>query len=291
LESLSLRDVGAWWICGGIQPDHSTIGKFLNMHSDLLSETFFIELTREILRTLNLSPNDVAGDGTVIEAAASHYRVLKAEAARLAADEAEKNAVANPDDKVAKAKAEITRYAANVATEKQKSIEAQGKKADGVCVVPHEIEASVQPLKNRVQRPSYKPSVLADKNRLILGQHVHPTNENASLRPMLEQHSQIHGALPSRIMLDAGYHNIEALSLLVSLELDVLCPSGAADKTDNFEKTSHTGKFPKSVFGYDSRTNTYTCPSGSRLLSDTVEKNARAVPWQKTAPQQNAVAR
>jgi hypothetical protein len=29
LEELAVADVGAWWICGGEQPDHSTIGNFL----------------------------------------------------------------------------------------------------------------------------------------------------------------------------------------------------------------------------------------------------------------------
>ena len=29
LEGLARRDVGAWWVCGGHQPDHSTIGKFI----------------------------------------------------------------------------------------------------------------------------------------------------------------------------------------------------------------------------------------------------------------------
>jgi hypothetical protein len=30
--------VGAWWSCGGHQPDHSTIGKFIQLHSVTLSE-------------------------------------------------------------------------------------------------------------------------------------------------------------------------------------------------------------------------------------------------------------
>ena len=37
LENLAVRDVGAWWMCGGQQPDHSTIGDFINRHSEVLT--------------------------------------------------------------------------------------------------------------------------------------------------------------------------------------------------------------------------------------------------------------
>ena len=32
LERLALVDLGAWWITGRLQPDHSTIGKFIQLH-------------------------------------------------------------------------------------------------------------------------------------------------------------------------------------------------------------------------------------------------------------------
>jgi transposase len=69
LEGLARRDVGAWWVCGGHQPDHSTIGKFIQLHAEILSQEFFVELVKSLMNKLHLAPGTVAADGTVIEAA------------------------------------------------------------------------------------------------------------------------------------------------------------------------------------------------------------------------------
>jgi hypothetical protein len=52
LEGLVRRDVGAWWVCGGHQPDHSTIGKFIQLHAETLAEEFFVELVRSLMNKL-----------------------------------------------------------------------------------------------------------------------------------------------------------------------------------------------------------------------------------------------
>jgi hypothetical protein len=48
LEGLARRDAGAWWLCGGHQPDHSTIGKFIVLHGEILTEEFFVGLVKRI---------------------------------------------------------------------------------------------------------------------------------------------------------------------------------------------------------------------------------------------------
>src|SRR5512132_3621136 len=68
LETLAVRDVGAWWFTGGLLPDHSTIGKFIVMHSQVLTEVFFLSVTRGVVKRLALKKGDGAIDGTVIEA-------------------------------------------------------------------------------------------------------------------------------------------------------------------------------------------------------------------------------
>lgn len=218
LENLSLRDVGAWWICGGLQPDHSTIGKFLNQHSTLLSENFFGQITQRIVHELKLSPTDVAADGTVIEAAASRYKVLKVEAALEAAKQATSEAKENPEDGAKQAKAERFAEIVDVINKKQVQLEQSGKPTDKFCISTTEPHAVVQPLKNKTQRPSYKPSILVDEHRLIIGSYFHSTNENIAIPPMLEQHRTIYGQLPQCALLDAGYHNIEVLNHFVALE-------------------------------------------------------------------------
>src|SRR5216684_465558 len=44
LERLARMDLGAMWMSGRVQPDHSTIGKFIQLHAELLSEQFFTTL-------------------------------------------------------------------------------------------------------------------------------------------------------------------------------------------------------------------------------------------------------
>jgi hypothetical protein len=85
LERLARMDLGAMWMSGRVQPDHSTIGKFIQLHEQILSEQFFTALVKQLVRKLPLSAGTVGLDGTVIAAAASHYRMLRAEALRAAA--------------------------------------------------------------------------------------------------------------------------------------------------------------------------------------------------------------
>jgi len=98
LERLSRLDLGCMWITGGIAPDHTNIGRFIILHEDSLTTTFFESLTRDVLKQTGSNSQRVAGDGTVIEAACSHYRKLKAEAIRARAEAAEAAFKDDPDD-------------------------------------------------------------------------------------------------------------------------------------------------------------------------------------------------
>ena len=87
---------------------------------------------------------------------------------------------------------------------------------------PDEPEATVQPRKDGVMRPSYKPSILADKNRLIVGQHVDPNSEMASVVPMLEQYRGVFDSLPMTSLWDGNYNTFEMLELSISTDMNVL---------------------------------------------------------------------
>jgi transposase len=250
LEKLAKRDVGAWWLTGGLQPDHSTIGEFLRRHAAVLTEAFFITLTRQLCRKLKLTAGTVAGDGTVIEAAASHYRLLQAEAARVAASKA-------PDD-------ERAQTTAAIANSREAERQARGEDPGKVRLSPVEPEALVQKQKNDTYRPSYKPSVLAHESGLIVGQRVEPGAEAAVLPDLLSQHELVLGSLPQRTLLDAGYHTHEVLGLFVSLELDVLCPAGTAT-AGRWRKQGARGRYGKADFVYDETRDQYACPAGQRL--------------------------
>ena len=90
LEKLARLDLGCMWVTGGICPDHACIGYFIILHDTSLGDDLFKSLTRKVLRKTNSNGERVAGDGTVIEAAASRYKRLKEEAVKEQLEEAKK---------------------------------------------------------------------------------------------------------------------------------------------------------------------------------------------------------
>ena len=80
LENLARTDLGCMWVSGGILPDHSLIGRFIQRHAADLTGEFFDQLTAQVLRATGSGVHTVAGDGSLIEAAASRFNLMKAEA-------------------------------------------------------------------------------------------------------------------------------------------------------------------------------------------------------------------
>lgn len=275
LEKLARRDVGAWWLCGGLQPDHSTIGKFICLHAELLSEAYFVSLTRMLVKALRISSTDIAGDGTVIEACGSRWKSMKAEAVRQEAQRARQRAEKSPEDPQAARKAEELEHAAQVAAQRQAKAESKGKGKKGIEICVTEPDAVVQPKKDKTYRASYKPSTLVTEQRLIVAQALDPSSETAVVQPMLSQHQGIFGSFPSRMLLDAGFSSFEVLGLAVTLDVDLLCPSGNVAARDRWQKSSRQGKLAKRDFTYDEQTDTYVCPAGRRLSFQRQEQDAQ----------------
>jgi hypothetical protein len=186
LERLALLDLGATWMSGRLQPDHSTIGIFIQLHQQVLSEQFFTSLVKHLVSKLHLNTGTVAMDGTVIAAAASHYRVLRAEALR---------------------EGELSEQAARMLAERQAQRELRGRDGEETRLAPGQPEAVVQPTKDGPFRPSYKPSALRHERGLMIAQAVHPSSETAVVAGLLKQHREVFAAEPPRLLADAGYHS------------------------------------------------------------------------------------
>lgn len=266
LETLAVRDVGAWWVSGGNQPDHSTIGKFIQQHAEVLTEEFFIGLVRRVVALARVKAGTAAADGTVIEAAASRYSLIRAEAAREAAEHARREAESRPQDEALGQAAEEASRVAEVAEERAQRREDRGRDPQALRIAPAELESVVQPRKDGVVRPAYKPSILVHESGLIVGQHVEATSETAAVEPMLRQHAIVFGAMPIRMLLDAGYFSGELLEDLVEKDIDVLCPPGKTPGGGDWEKETYGGKFPKSAFAYELETDRYRCRAGQELV-------------------------
>jgi transposase len=265
LEDLSKENIGALWVCGGHRLDHSTIGKFIQLHTDGLSTEFFTSLATWVVAQLHLRPGLAAIDGTVVQAAASHWQAIKAEAAQLAAAEAARAAARAPHDEPLQEAAATAAAVAAVAAHRVAQRQRQGKPTESVAVVPSEPEAVIQPRKDGTIRPAYKPTTMVHASGVIVGQHVDPASETVAVGPLLAQHATVFGAAPSTLLLDAAFHTGPLLGALAEQGIDVLCPSGKAMGDDDWEKPGRRGRFGKLQFRYDADTDEYHCPAGQRL--------------------------
>jgi hypothetical protein len=258
LEELARLDLGCMWVCAGIQPDHSNIGRFILRHQEEFEGEFFERVTRLALKATRSGTTDVAGDGTVIQAAASRYRTLKREALDRKLGEAKKEVDKDPDDDDKKGTLEKYEAADKALQQREKARAAQHKSTDTLRVSTTEPEAPIQPLKNKSFAPSYKPSVVANPKRVIVGMAVSPTSEVEPLTAMLEQAEKIGESSIEKLKLDAGYFQETVIQIALDRDINLLCPEDSASG-----RKPHA--YAKSQFQYDEDIDAYTCPAGQTL--------------------------
>jgi len=269
LEQLAVRDVGAWLLCGGVQPDHSTLGKFIVKHEKLLSDDFFVSATRTLARKLGLKEGEVAADGTIIQAAAglrslAKKEVLEAEAA-AARQEAQAQAAEQPGSAQQAAlekKAECLEQAVAIATQRGEARAARHSSPPQLS--RQEPEAVNQPGKDGLYRLSYKPSILVHASRLILAQALHPSSEVEVLESLWQQALQV-GPEPVSLALDGGYFQIQVLQWAMAHDMDVLCPPQRQKRNEAGVPITNKGLFSKAAFQYDEQQDLYRCPAGQSL--------------------------
>lgn len=262
LERLARLDLGCMWVTGGIAPDHTNIGRFIGMHEASLTHGFFESLTSSILAATGSRSTRVAGDGTVIEAACSHYKLLKEEAVKTRAEVAQRTLESNPDDVAAQVKQRSSAERLRIFEERKQARQRSGRATDTLGVSPTEPEAMVQRLKRgRGTGPSYKPSVLSNEDRIVTALDVHPSMETKVLGAMLDQSKRVTGEPVNEVLLDAGYFDDGVIAATLEREVSLLCPEGQAP-----ELPKASAAFHKSQFRYDPTTNQYRCPTDQILI-------------------------
>lgn len=107
---------------------------------------------------------------------------------------------------------------------------------------------------------SYKPSVLANEDRIVLAHAVDASSETLVLVPWLEQSERILGTPVEELLLDAGYFDDEVIAETLAREISLLCPPGKWPEEIPAHKLFH-----KSQFEYDAELDRYRCPAGQTL--------------------------
>lgn len=263
LETLARSDLGCMWVSGGITPDHANIGRFITLHDDLLSGAFFEQLTGAILTATGADNRRLAGDGTVIEAACSHYRLVQREAARQHADSARRDAQRHPDEpQRADAAARAETVAATI-EQRHATRAAKGKPVGHLRISPTEPDAMVQHLKRgRGAAPSWKPSVLANAQRVVVALGNHASSETAQVPGLIEQSRRTTGSTPQELLLDAGYCSDGVIEHTLERDISLLCPQGKAPGQPRASRHF----FSKDRFTYHPDDDVYICPAGQRLI-------------------------
>lgn len=267
LEHLARRDLGAQWLCGGECPDHSTLGKFLVRHADELGQLAFGQVLAEVAKHVSVDLRIAAADGTIIAAMTGRFAALKEEALREHAGEVWTQAAYQEDDPHALKRVALAQQALEELEKRQAAAAYKGQDhVAGLRVSPVEPEAVTQRLKNSQDAaPAYKPSILANTQRLILAFAMHPSSETAVLPKLLSDCEEHLGKAPQTLLADAGYHSAAVLQMIVDKGIDALIPSGAPERQGDYNKPRANGKLSKADFTYDEDSDTYTCPAG-RIL-------------------------
>jgi transposase len=275
MEALARLDLGAMYVCGGIQPDFTTLARFLGRHEQYLSQGFFEELTKKLFARLRVKPRNIAVDGTVIEAVSSRHSMLKAEAARAAADAARAEAEKVPSDAAAQRRAEAAETAAAAVEFRQAKLNAEGKKGEP-RVAPAEPESVMQPRKDGAMRPGFVSSVaVAEDTGLITGIDVRGSGETQAVPSLVAQHRRTTGVDVERMLADGNYAKAEVLRLALEANINFLAPAG---RGRDLTRRGNDGKLSKSDFKYDESSDSYRCPDGRTLHFRWVDKSREEKP-------------
>lgn len=277
LERLARLDLGCMWLTGGIAPDHTNIGRFIVLHEQSLTSSFFESLTRHVLKVTGSCGERLAGDGTVIEAACSHYKRLKEEAVRERKKKADDALEAAPDDAAVQREHEVSTQCEQEFERRAKARKRSGRSTESLSICGSEPEAVVQRLKRtKGVAASYKPSVMANGDRIITAVAVDPSNELAAVVPLLEQSAKVLGQQPDEVLFDAGYFDDGVIAATLERDISLLCPEGQNPGTTKQGKV-----FPKSQFEYQSVTDSYRCPAGQTLIYLTTHAATAGKPAQR----------
>lgn len=261
LESLARADVRVWWLTGGVMPDHSAIGRFLNRHAEVITKDFFEDLTRAVVRLAGTQDKGLAVDATVIQAAASRLHTIKQEAARQALQEVEAKVAERPQDAKQQQALELAKKVVETCEQRSAERKECGRKNPDAPVSPVEPEAVVQPMKNGQVAPSYQACIGVNSDRIIVAQHVEGSSEPAAVPHLIEQAERVLGAGIDTLLGDTRYNTGSIHALAAERGFEVLSPEGTTSN-DGLKKTK---LFDKTRFEYDCETNTYRCPAGKTL--------------------------
>ncbi len=166
-----------------------------------------------------------------------------------------------------------------------------------VSIALSDPEATVQPDKTGKVCPSFKPLIVVDSHRFIVGQHVESASEIPSVTPALKQARAILGTKLESLSADTGFCSFPGLASMEEHSDRILSPprepalgecvlpsppgdgglpdawGPAPPQTVRLPMTQ--GKFDKQAFSYAPSTETMVCPIGRPMQRRQVAEDVR----------------
>lgn len=262
LEAECRRNVEVMWLLGRLIPDYKSIAEFRRMHSEAITEAG-AELVR-FARSVGLVRGEwVAIDGSKFRAVSSTKSVRERDAMKRYLDQLE-----------------------------------QADEQDEVVIDPSAVATALEKLKQHPEpearfmrmgqgnAPAYNVQTAVDaEHALIVAQKVTTeVTDNRSLLPMAEAAKQAVGAPETlHIVADAGYSNGPQAE---SCEASGILPHVPANRAINNQGDGTL--FDRTMFVYDEKTDTFSCPAQRRLTRKQLERRKTRVVYAAAASECSA---
>lgn len=251
LERLARVDLGCWWVSGGILPDHSVLGRFINHHETDLSEGLFEGLLVATLKRTGTDRRSLAGDGTVVEAMSSRYGVLKREAAQ------QRVATLHEQGQGDSQESQRLERMCNVLEDRRADNGGRGHER----LNPQEPEAVVVKHKNGGgTRPGYVPTILANEARVVVDAELGIGHELAPMEKMIERSSET----TTQLLVDSGFRATSLLDKADTKGIEVLAPAQGGEP-GNGKRERKSKYFRADQFIYDADHDEVICPAKKRM--------------------------
>jgi transposase len=296
LARLARMDIGAMYLCGGLQPEHNAINRF-RLKCLPQVKLLFRQVLEGCVRRGMVSFGQISLDGSKIEANASKHSAMSAERIErrirdlhgviddvMATAESE-DAVDGADEKLKGLLAEIAKHEGYLDELKERAKAADRELAPSDQINFTDPESRIMETRHDGFQQCYNAQVAVDRDHLVIvaADLTQDCTDYRMLEPMVEQIAQsvvdLRGLKPGTnddtewappiVCADAGYSSHANLSYLSHKEdINALI----AEKRDRTERN----RYHKANFRYDAETDTYSCPEGKTLYPPKRQKDPDA---------------
>lgn len=287
VEQLCRRDLHFIYISGHLQPDHTSLSRFRQRHSDRLADVF-VQIVRlgveDGVSTFDL----IAIDGTKVEARGSRRQLrtgkqLEAQLEKVRAtiqdylQQCELLDVSSQAQDIQQVTERIEQLKAleQKLLDRQQTLEQRKRTLQSKDRAKHKINLtepdarSMNKVNGKRAAPAYNAQVSVDTaSGLIVGQTV--TDAPTDQQQFSEQHQTVEATLsddPDRqYVADAGYNSLDQLEYIDHNEVDAVVADPRPEyRSGDPSKAKPLKTYPRSMFTYDSARDEYRCPAGKTL--------------------------